>query len=83
MIRLDGIRIEVSDFMADSSTAVLIDGVLKVSPAMWSLMEGATPEELNHLFENLKVLNLDNISKMTRDLSDRGLRCSLTVNPRF
>ena len=64
----NGIPIKVSEYMAHCKKAVFVDGVLHVSPAMYSLMQGATSEELEQLLANLPVLNLGHITQNFTDL---------------
>lgn len=51
-----GVGIEQSEMLEGCKKAVLMGDVLYVSPAMWRLMDGATSDELEHLFKNLRVL---------------------------
>lgn len=50
---LDGIAIKVCPFMEPNARPVLIDGTLKVSETIWSLMKSANEDELRHLCENI------------------------------
>jgi len=54
-----GIPIKPSEFLEGKKFAVYVDGILHVSPAMWSLMQGATAEELAALARSIKVIDLD------------------------
>ncbi len=54
----DGIPIKVYETLANCNKALFMDGVLHISPAMHSLMVGATSAELEHFIANLPVLNL-------------------------
>ena len=51
------ISIEKTDLLIGCKRVVLIGKVLYVSPAIWSLLDESSSEELNHLMENLVVMN--------------------------
>ncbi len=55
---LEGIPVRVSQSMARAKKGILLNGELFLSPAMYSLAKDTTPEELEHLFRNLPILNL-------------------------
>ena len=55
---LTKIPIVVSEALAGQSKAVMLNGTLSVSPAMWQLMDGASPEELEHLLKHIAVIDL-------------------------
>ncbi len=56
---LHGVRITVSKYLTGSKRAVQLgDGPIGVSPAMFDLIEHATPEELKRLLSAIHVLRL-------------------------
>lgn len=59
-----GLAISVSEMMAGQKTAVRINDTVHVSPAMYALMQNATPEDLEHLFRNLEILDLSTAMAM-------------------
>jgi len=61
-----GVSIEVSEALIGSNAAVITDGKLKVSPAVWALLQGATIAEVQHLFENLPVLDFGSSANLLR-----------------
>ena len=54
-----GTPVRENPFLVGSKIAYLCDGILNVSPAMWSLMRTATPEELKRLLKAIKVKKLN------------------------
>lgn len=50
-----GYSINVCKFLVGSKHAYLCGNMLVVSPAMWSLMENATPDELEHLMASIHI----------------------------
>lgn len=53
---LDGFRVQVSEHMVGAKLAVRIGDTIHVSPAMWALMDGASPEELERLLAAIPLL---------------------------
>lgn len=58
MNHLTGFRIYVAGWMVGAKYARKYGRQLWVSPAMWSLMKGATPDELDHLMRHLRVVEM-------------------------
>jgi len=56
---LSDTEIVVSDDLIGSQRAVQLNGAIFVSPAMWSLLKGATGEELEELLQKIPVLRLE------------------------
>lgn len=53
------LRVEVCQYMTGGKVAAArMNDKLFVTPAVYSLMQGATPEEMEHLCKHLRVVNL-------------------------
>lgn len=63
MLDVDGrsidLRVESCKYMTGGKvSAARLDDTLYVTPAVYSLMESATPDEMRHLCQHLRVVNL-------------------------
>lgn len=58
---LNNVEIQVNEQMVGAKQAVVLNGIVVVSPAMWDLIVHASPEELERLLSQIKLLNLGTI----------------------
>lgn len=64
---LAGLSIRPSDVMRGAKNAVLVDGVIHVSPAMWDLIRHSHGEELRKVLEAIRVIQTPGAIKLRRD----------------
>jgi hypothetical protein len=56
--QLDGIPVIADQYLAGTKAAYFDGETILVSPAIFSLMAAATPDELMHLFKHLPIKHL-------------------------
>lgn len=56
---IDHVPIRVSAWLEGGRRAILMHGIVHVSPAMWELLSRADGDELLRLLESIEVLDLD------------------------
>jgi hypothetical protein len=69
----NGMELHVNKLMTGSKVAVKCGNVLAVSPAMASLMRGASPKELEALCRSIKIMELESPCKWSENLIGRTL----------
>ena len=55
---LSGTPVRVSQSMTGVKTAVMLNGEIIVSPAMWSLMSNSNQEELKSLLDSIEIMDM-------------------------
>ena len=72
--RIDGITFQVTGELIGAKRAVLMDGVVFVSPAMWQIIGKATPREREDIYAHIPVLDVKNMETELKRLTD-DCRC--------
>lgn len=66
MINMIGTNIKANKMLKGQRDAYMIDGVIQVSPAMYTLITKSTGEELDHVLKKIYVVEENQFSQEER-----------------